>query len=569
MALSAGGLFASLTQHDRAAAREANAADIESAKAIGEAHTQLAQVRAGVLRTLILLASMDDVQVKAVRARLGQQVKTVAAAVGAMPTKVGGDARMGELASAAAPLLAQYAKQCDKAIDLSGVDPNGGVGAMRAAEDTFAQLDKSLLALGERADALRAERTAATDASTVHVMELLALLTIAVTGAAVTAAWRLQRRVVSELDDAVRLGADVAAGKLDSASHLGASTRDDEIGHLQQALGHMVARLRESLHTVRQATDHIGTAAREIASGNLDLSQRTEQAAASLEQTASSMEQLTATVRQTADSARTANQLAASASSVAQRGGQVVSQVVSTMDEITSSSRRIADIIGTIDGIAFQTNILALNAAVEAARAGEQGRGFAVVASEVRSLAQRSASAAREIKTLIGTSVEKVETGSRLVADAGSTMSEIVASVQRVTDIIGEISAATGEQSSGIGQVNGAVTDLDRMTQQSAALVEEGSAAAESLREQAARLTDVVGRFQLGQAHGTAAPAPGVQAPAPAQAVARAVVARVQAPTKSPTRPAADKPRPAPAPKAAPPVPATSGAGSEGDWETF
>ncbi len=264
-----------------------------------------------------------------------------------------------------------------------------------------------------------------------------------------------------------------------------------------QKLIDALLRIEQAIGAVRASAESIGTASGEIAGGNLDLSQRTEQTASNLQQAASSLEQLTATVRQTADSARTANQLAASASSVAQRGGQVVSQVVSTMDEITSSSRRIADIIGTIDGIAFQTNILALNAAVEAARAGEQGRGFAVVASEVRSLAQRSASAAREIKTLIGTSVEKVETGSRLVADAGSTMSEIVASVQRVTDIIGEISAAAGEQSSGIGQVNGAVTDLDRMTQQNAALVEQSSAAAESLKEQAARLTGLVSAFRL------------------------------------------------------------------------
>ncbi|MDP3224016.1 MAG: methyl-accepting chemotaxis protein [Rubrivivax sp.] len=256
-------------------------------------------------------------------------------------------------------------------------------------------------------------------------------------------------------------------------------------------------KVESSIAQVRSSAESIGTAATEIASGNADLSQRTEQTAGSLQQTSSSMVQLTSTVRQTADSARTANQLAASASTVAQRGGAVVAQVVSTMDEINSSSKRIADIIGTIDGIAFQTNILALNAAVEAARAGEQGRGFAVVASEVRNLAQRSAEAAREIKTLIGASVERVELGSKLVADAGSTMTEIVASVQRVSDIIGEISAAATEQSSGIGQVNGAVNDLDRMTQQNAALVEQSAAAAESLREQAQRLTGVVGTFRL------------------------------------------------------------------------
>src|SRR5262249_514182 len=215
-----------------------------------------------------------------------------------------------------------------------------------------------------------------------------------------------------------------------------------------------------------------------------------------LQQTASSMEQLTGTVRQSADSARQANQLAASAAEVAARGGAVVSQVVSTMDEINTSSKKIADIIGVIDGIAFQTNILALHAAVEAPRAGEQGPGFAVVASEVRSLAQRSAEAAKEIKGLIGTSVDKVESGSKLVADAGKTMTEIVASVQRVTDIIGEITAATSEQSEGIGQVNAAVTQLDQMTQQNAALVEQSAAAAESLKEQAVHLAQAVGTFR-------------------------------------------------------------------------
>jgi methyl-accepting chemotaxis protein len=305
----------------------------------------------------------------------------------------------------------------------------------------------------------------------------------------------MQRRVVHDLAQAVQVSAAVAEGEL--SGEIG-STRNDEIGELLRSQGHMVGKLRESLHTVRQANDSIGNAAGEIATGNTDLSQRTEQAASALQRTASSMEELTSTVRQTAESARTANQLAASASSVAERGGEVVGQVVATMDEINRSAKRISDIIGTIDGIAFQTNILALNAAVEAARAGEQGRGFAVVATEVRSLAQRSAAAAREIKQLISSSAERVEAGSRQVTAAGETMSEIVVSVRRVSDIIGEISAAAGEQSAGIGEVNGAVSDLDSMTQQNAALVEESAAAAESLRAQAGRLSEVLSRFQLG-----------------------------------------------------------------------
>jgi len=265
---------------------------------------------------------------------------------------------------------------------------------------------------------------------------------------------------------------------------------------LKQALG----RVQQTLLQVRASAGSVTTASDEIASGNHDLSSRTEQAASSLQQTASAMEQLTATVRNSAESARQANQLAASAAEVAQRGGSVVSQVVSTMDEINASSKKIADIIGVIDGIAFQTNILALNAAVEAARAGEQGRGFAVVASEVRSLAQRSAEAAKEIKGLIGASVERVEAGSKLVADAGQTMGEIVGSVKRVSDVIGEITIASGEQSDGIGQVNTAVTQLDQMTQQNAALVEESTAAAESLRTQAQRLAQALAGFRLAAA---------------------------------------------------------------------
>jgi methyl-accepting chemotaxis protein len=275
------------------------------------------------------------------------------------------------------------------------------------------------------------------------------------------------------------------------------SERHDEIGRLTRDIESMRQRFQQMLGAVRQSADSIGTASTEIASGNLDLSQRTEQTASNLQIAASSMEQLTGTVKQSADSARQANQLANSAAEVAQRGGSVVAQVVTTMEEINASSKKIADIIGVIDGIAFQTNILALNAAVEAARAGEQGRGFAVVASEVRSLAGRSAEAAKEIKSLIGASVEKVEAGSRLVADAGATMSEIVGSVQRVSDIIGEISAASSEQSEGIGQVNTSVVQLDQMTQQNAALVEQSAAAADSLKDQAHRLAEAVSSFKL------------------------------------------------------------------------
>ena len=336
-----------------------------------------------------------------------------------------------------------------------------------------------------------------------------------------------------------------------------------------RALKSLQEELRKTIGSIRAGTHEVSTASTEIATGNQDLSQRTEQTASNLQQTASSLSQLTGNVRQSADAAAQANQLASSATQVARRGGAVVSQVVSTMEEINSSSKKIADIIGVIDGIAFQTNILALNAAVEAARAGEQGRGFAVVAGEVRSLAQRSAEAAKEIKSLIGTSVDKVETGSKLVQDAGSTMDEIVASVQRVTDIIGEISAAALEQSQGIGQVNEAVTRLDQMTQQNAALVEESAAAAESLKDQAHRMTTVVANYRLdalSDAHSFAA-APAAHKPA-AKAIAKAAAYKPAAKAKAATaaRPAA--PKPAPAPVAAAPAPAAA-SGASDDWESF
>jgi len=331
--------------------------------------------------------------------------------------------------------------------------------------------------------------------ASIQATQLLTVLCIGSMLLAALLAWRLTLSITRPLAEAREVAEQIAA--MDLTSHDQGRYAQDETGVLLRALAAMRAALQSSLQEVRNVADSMSTATREIASGNTDLSARTEQAAANLEETASSMEELTATVRQSADSAATANRLAASAAEVAARGGQVVRQVVSTMDEINQSSRKIGDIIGVIDGIAFQTNILALNAAVEAARAGEQGRGFAVVASEVRSLAGRSAEAAKEIKALIGNSVDKVDTGSRLVQDAGTTMEEIMGSVQRVSDIIGEITAATSEQSDGIRQVNVAVTHLDQMTQQNAALVEESAAAAGSLEEQGRRLADAVSRFRL------------------------------------------------------------------------
>ena len=410
---------------------------------------------------------------------------------------------------------------------------------------------------------------AASQASTA----LMALGLVAVL-AGLGLAWALTRNLVQAINGVVASAQRIASHDL---THTVAVDRDDEIGSLQKTLSGLQHNLGQLVSQIRASTDSIGTASTEIAAGGVDLSQRTEQTAASLQAASSSIEQLTGTVGQTADAARTASQLAQSASAVAAKGGDVVGQVVSTMADINTSSRRIADIIGTIDGIAFQTNILALNAAVEAARAGEQGRGFAVVASEVRSLAQRSAAAAREIKSLIGTSVERVQTGTQLVADAGSTMTEIVASVQRVSDIIGEISAATSEQRSGIGQVNGTVSELDRMTQQNAALVEESAAAAESLHEQASKLVGLVGTFQVAAGLGAATPAARPAAPKPAHRSAAKPAAQAKArPAPAHARPAPGTSTPAvPAVPAVPATPAAStssskaAAPSEAEWEAF
>jgi len=304
----------------------------------------------------------------------------------------------------------------------------------------------------------------------------------------------LVRGITTPLDEAIVIARRVAEGDL--RSHVD-TTRRNELGDLLRALHGMNGSLASVVSSVRESSDTIATGSSQIATGNADLSHRTESQAGSLQQTAASMEQLTATVRTNADTALQAEQLAKAASEVAVHGGVTVGRVVATMEQISASSRKIGDIIGVIDGIAFQTNILALNAAVEAARAGEQGRGFAVVAGEVRSLAQRSSQAAKEIKALIGDSVEKVDVGSQQVNEAGRTMSDIVEQVKRVSDLIAAISAATHEQTSGIGQVSGAVSQLDQMTQQNAALVEQSAAAAQSLKQQAARLVDSVAIFKL------------------------------------------------------------------------
>jgi methyl-accepting chemotaxis protein len=355
--------------------------------------------------------------------------------------------------------------------------------------------------LSAAAEAGRTEVLAATQSSSNQTLLAMSAAGGLALVSSVLLALMLARGITHRLQRAVALTRNIAGGDLSQGLGSHAQNGNDEVAQTLSALGEMQDRLHGTIGEVRASVLAIETASSEIASGTNDLSARTEQSAASLQETASSLEQLTSTVKSSADNAAVASKLADSASADAQRGGAVVQQVVSTMQEINASSRKIGEIIGTIDGIAFQTNILALNAAVEAARAGEQGRGFAVVASEVRSLAQRSAQAAREIKNLIGDSVDCVDAGTRLVDEAGTVMNDIVASVQRVNHVIGEISNAASEQTRGIEQINTAVSQLDQMTQQNAALVEESAAAAMSMREQSTKLAEAVGAFRLsGQA---------------------------------------------------------------------
>jgi methyl-accepting chemotaxis protein len=391
---------------------------------------------------------------------------------------------------------AQAAKQA-QVLELLKTDPAAAIKALSSQETpAWRSLRASLL---EQIAAGRKAAVAAHEEASTHARRaalLAAALAAVAAGGAGLMCWMMLGTLSRELGGEPALARDalrrVAEGDLAVTDQEAAPARG-----LMLELRRTQLRLRELITQARTSTESISAASSEVAAGNQDLSARTEQTAARLQQSASSMTQLTSNVRVSADSARQANQLAATAAAEAERGGQVVAQVVSTMGEIDAASRRIADIIGSIDGIAFQTNILALNAAVEAARAGEQGRGFAVVATEVRTLAQRSAAAAREIKSLIDASVDKVSIGSQLVADAGSTMSEIVASVRRVSAVVGEITHSVSEQSEGISQVNTVVNQLDQMTQENAALVEESAAAAESLKAQAARLAAHLAYFRL------------------------------------------------------------------------
>ncbi|MBG6081694.1 methyl-accepting chemotaxis protein [Rubrivivax gelatinosus] len=463
----------------------------------------------------------------------------------------------------------EYNRLVDEALALDAKGDAQGAGALLMGESlqkqriVFQAVDDSMAMQQRLARELGSTAVARAGTDSTILAGLAALM--AAIGAGVT--WWMVRRLKAALGaepgDLGRIAQRVAEGDLSPVDGVERAPRNsvlESLGAMQQSLARIVAQVRAS-------SDSIATGSSQIATGNADLSQRTEEQASNLQQTAASMEQLSSTVKQNAETAQEANRMASSAAAAAARGGERVGNVVHTMQEISSSSKRIAEIIGTIDGIAFQTNILALNAAVEAARAGEQGRGFAVVAGEVRTLASRSAEAAKEIKSLIGASVEKVETGARQVDEAGESMTAIVAEVQRVSQLIGEITNATVEQSSGISQVGDAVGQLDQVTQQNAALVEESAAAAESLRLQAARLTELVGVFKLSGAAPTPTPAQTPRPTPPAAVAPRATAARAPLPPArtAPAAPAASPAEPAPRQRAARvAVPA-----GEDDWTSF
>nr|WP_198982565.1 methyl-accepting chemotaxis protein [Herbaspirillum sp. ASV7] len=417
----------------------------------------------------------------------------------------------------------------------------------------FSQLDELANFQQQLMDQSVADATAAYE-NTRLVMVVAGLLS-ALFAAAI--AWAISRSITHPLNRAVQVAETVAAGDLTAVI---SASSTDETGRLLQALAAMNQKLKAIVMEVRRGTDSMVTASTQIATGNLDLSSRTEEQASALEETASSLEQLTSSVKQNADHTRKSSELAGNASQIANQGGAAVKQVVQTMGAINESSRKIVDIISVIDGIAFQTNILALNAAVEAARAGEQGRGFAVVASEVRGLAQRSATAAKEIKTLINDSVSQVSSGTELVAQAGTTMDQVVDSIGQVSHIVGEISAATREQSDGIEQVNQAIMQMDNTTQQNAALVEEAAAAAQALQDQAQRLLELVDVFRLDDSP----PRPTSRAMPTAAAIPRAAAA---APAAAATAKAL--PKPAATPRALPPQHTASHSDKSEDWETF
>jgi methyl-accepting chemotaxis protein len=495
--LSCGQIDAVLSARNAAAERVAEQAQLHDLKTVSDLKDQLSLAHAGVYRALTLVASLDDKKILAVRAELGQQLERIKRSFADVAVSYPQDLVLRTTVSQIGEIVDTYGKQADAAIDLSSVDPNTGVAAMQSADVTFSDLARQAQAVVAHIDQASDAQAQASALRSTHQNLVFAAIALLVAAAAVGVSRLLQRQLVADLADAGRIARRVASGQLHAVP---GSVRQDEVGDVLRALSNMTVELNAALRSVRDSSASVHTASVEIARGNYDLSSRTEETASSLEQTAASIQDFGDSIMQTAESARQAREFAMTSASVARRGGEVVAQVVSTMDDIRANSRTIGDIVATIDSIAFQTNLLALNAAVEAARAGEQGRGFAVVASEVRNLAQRSADAARQIRTMIVASVDRVESGARLVADAGSTMTDIVVSVQHVSEIIAKISEAAAEQTRGIGQINGAVGSLEQMTQQNAALVEESAAAADMLKDQATRLDAIVQHFSLADA---------------------------------------------------------------------
>ena len=556
---------------------DGTSAIINSYPKITAAYTIEGDLNQVALSTRNMLLMKDEAAVKAEGERIAKARTDISAKMEFLEKEVSSDkgkAALKELKEARAAYVADL-EQLLKLVGDKNIDESTPflLGKMRQTQaGYFDKLEAFIATQDDIFDSTGMQAKATYDNAKL-TLSGIALAALAIAG---VMALLVTRSIVRPLGQALDAARKVAAGDLTIRLQ---SEGNDEAGQLIDALRDMNASLVRVVGTVRQGSESVATASAEIAQGNNDLSARTEQQASALEETAASMEELSSTVKQNADSARQANQLAMNASTVAVQGGEVVSQVVDTMKGINDSSRKISDIISVIDGIAFQTNILALNAAVEAARAGEQGRGFAVVASEVRSLAGRSAEAAKEIKTLISASVERVEHGTHLVDKAGATMTEVVTSIRRVTDIMGEISAASAEQSAGVSQVGEAVSQMDQVTQQNAALVEEMAAAASSLKSQANDLVQTVAVFKL-DANDTGAGLPKVQVRSPKPAPFKGNERRADA------KPAPAAPRPAPAkmaapkPKAAAPAslpkplapkvqPKPAPAGGDDEWETF
>src|SRR5688572_15786050 len=521
-----------------------------------EVGSVIGDVHAGIYRLLSLSGAVDENRMVAeagdVKWRLEEAKNSLSRLASLTDKGQAGDV----LLDSATGKLAKYAQAVEVAMALGSSNAGNGTTAMQSADTAYQELAKDLAALVEAERNKAEELFGTTRASYLEAWNTMLILALGAVIASLLAAGLQARAIVVRLRKAMSSAERLARGDLTRRPSVDSR---DEVGQMLAALGNSTQQLAGLVGTVRQITESVQAASGEIARGNQDLSSRTEEQASSLEETASSLEELTTTVRQNADNAQRASQLAAEATGAATKGGQVVEKVVETMDRITGSSRKISEITAVIDSIAFQTNLLALNAAVEAARAGEQGRGFAVVAAEVRNLAQRSSGSAKEIKRLIEESVGLVQSGSQLVGQAGGAMDEIMGAVKRVTEIVGAITTASQEQSMGIDQVNQAMAQIDRVTQQNAALVEEAAASAESLQDQASQLVSAVVAFKLEDAAVREAAAPTPE-PKPA---AKPAPAKQAAPRKE--RPAA----PVEVLDWVKPVPRAHAAGGNGEWKEF